>query len=150
MNRAKVLLIIVSILSGVSVSNTLNIVYVDVNSPNDPGTGSYVDPFRRIQHAIDSADVASEANASLVNFLDWVVFAAAWQSTPSSPNWNISCDIFPENGDGIVDIDDLATFMDQWLQLEVYSADIAPGGGDGIVNMLDFAVFAENWLWQQE
>ncbi len=56
MNRAKVLLIIVSILSGVSVSNALNIVYVDVNSPNAPGTGSYADPFRRIQHAIDSAD----------------------------------------------------------------------------------------------
>ncbi len=97
-----------------------------------------------------SADVATEVGASLVNFLDWAVFAAAWQSTPSSPNWNISCDIFPENGDGIVDIDDLAAFVDQWLQLGVYSADIAPGEGDSIVDMLDFAVFVQNWLWQQE
>lgn len=31
-------------------------IYVDANGPNDPGTGSYEDPFQRIQHAIDSAD----------------------------------------------------------------------------------------------
>ncbi len=31
-------------------------IYVDVNGPNDPGTGTYGDPFRRIQAAIDSAD----------------------------------------------------------------------------------------------
>lgn len=30
--------------------------YVDVNGPNDPGTGSYQDPFRRIQEAIDLSD----------------------------------------------------------------------------------------------
>lgn len=30
--------------------------YVDVNGPNDPGTGSYEDPFLRIQDAVDSAD----------------------------------------------------------------------------------------------
>ena len=97
-----------------------------------------------------SADVASEVSASLVNFLDWAVFAAAWQSVPSSSNWNVRCDIFPENGDGIVDIDDLAVFVDQWLQFGVYCADIAPSEGDNIVDMLDFAVFAQNWLWQQE
>lgn len=31
-------------------------IYVDVDGPNDPGTGSYLDPFRKIQDAIDSAD----------------------------------------------------------------------------------------------
>ncbi|MHC4666239.1 MAG: right-handed parallel beta-helix repeat-containing protein [Planctomycetota bacterium] len=31
-------------------------IYVDVNSPNDPGAGSYEDPFRRIQAAIDYAN----------------------------------------------------------------------------------------------
>lgn len=30
--------------------------YVDVNGPNVPGTGSYEDPYRRIQDAIDSVD----------------------------------------------------------------------------------------------
>ncbi|HIK59957.1 MAG TPA: hypothetical protein EYF98_04620, partial [Planctomycetes bacterium] len=27
--------------------------YVDVNSPNDPGTGTAADPYRYIQYAID-------------------------------------------------------------------------------------------------
>jgi len=31
------------------------VVYVDVNSPNVPGSGTYDDPFRRIQDALDSA-----------------------------------------------------------------------------------------------
>ena len=31
-------------------------IYVDVKGPNSPGTGSYTDPFRRIQDAIDAAD----------------------------------------------------------------------------------------------
>ncbi len=56
MYKAKVLLVTVLILSIVSVSYGLNVVYVDVNGPNDPGTGSYEDPFRRIQDGIDSAD----------------------------------------------------------------------------------------------
>ncbi len=30
--------------------------YVDVNGPNDPGVGSYEDPYRRIQDAIDLVD----------------------------------------------------------------------------------------------
>lgn len=30
--------------------------YVDVNGPNDPGSGNYEDPYRRIQDAIDSVD----------------------------------------------------------------------------------------------
>ena len=35
---------------------TAEIRYVDVNSPNDPGTGSYEDPCRRIQDAIEKVD----------------------------------------------------------------------------------------------
>lgn len=31
------------------------VIYVDDDSPNDPGTGTQLDPFRRIQNAIDSA-----------------------------------------------------------------------------------------------
>lgn len=55
MGKVKVLLIIVFISSIASVSNAINVVYVDVNSPNDPGTGTFDDPFRRIQDAIDTA-----------------------------------------------------------------------------------------------
>jgi hypothetical protein len=55
-SKAKAPLIIVFILSIASVSNALSIVYVDVNGPNDPGTGTFDDPFRRIQDAIDDAN----------------------------------------------------------------------------------------------
>ncbi len=46
---------ILFILCLVSISNASNIIYVDVNGPNDPGTGAFEDPFLRIQDAIDAA-----------------------------------------------------------------------------------------------
>lgn len=55
MDKIEVLLIIVLVLSIASVSNAINLIYVDVNGPNDPGTGTSNDPFRRIQNAIDAA-----------------------------------------------------------------------------------------------
>ena len=65
----------------------------------------------------------------------------------SSPNWNPKCDIAPQGGDGIVDIDDVIVLTEHWLQLGVYCADIAPlPEGDGTVNSLDFAEFAMHWL----
>jgi hypothetical protein len=90
------------------------------------------------------ADVWPNEGDGIVNLHDWAVFANAWQSTQSSPNWNPKCDIAPPGGDGDVNCVDLLSFTEQWLQL---SADIAPAPeGDGIVDMCDFAVFAENWL----
>jgi len=56
MFRTKALLGVLLVVSVVSISNAADIIYVDVNGPNEPGTGSYEDPFRRIQDAIDSAD----------------------------------------------------------------------------------------------
>jgi len=35
------------------------VIYVDANSPNDPGTGTASDPFRRIQDAINNDDTGS-------------------------------------------------------------------------------------------
>jgi len=51
------------------------------------------------------------------------------------------------NGDGCVDLEDLATLTDQWLDnSEQLSADICPyPDGDGVVNMDDFAAFARYW-----
>ncbi len=54
-DKIKILLIAVLVLSIASFSNAINIIYVDVNGPNDPGTGTFDDPFRRIQNAIDVA-----------------------------------------------------------------------------------------------
>jgi hypothetical protein len=64
-----------------------------------------------------SADVAPDEPDGFVDFLDWAVFANAWQSTcePPSANWNPKCDIAPAGGDGLVNIDDLTVFVSQWL-----------------------------------
>jgi hypothetical protein len=77
----------------------------------------------------------------------------------------LSADIWPDGGNGIVnfldwaifanqwqitrDVFDLAVFTEQWLKTgqSYLITDIAPDGdGDGIVNMADYAVLAENWL----
>jgi len=39
----------------VSSGRAANTIYVDVASPNDPGSGTFEDPFRRIQAAIDNS-----------------------------------------------------------------------------------------------
>jgi PKD repeat protein len=52
------------------------------------------------------------------------------------------------NHDGIVDFEDLALLVDDWLQTNsVFVGDIAPSpNGDGTVNLTDFARFAQDWL----
>lgn len=55
-NKTKTLLITAIVLSISSFSNASDIIYVDVNGPNKPGTGTFADPFRRIQDAIDVAN----------------------------------------------------------------------------------------------
>ncbi|MFZ0034922.1 MAG: hypothetical protein WAK60_08055 [Sedimentisphaerales bacterium] len=55
MDKAKILLITVLVLSIASFSNASNIIYVDVNGPNNPGSGTLEDPFRQIQAGINTA-----------------------------------------------------------------------------------------------
>lgn len=55
MDKAKFILITAIVLSITSLSKATDVIYVDVNGPNDPGSGTFNDPFRRIQDAIDSA-----------------------------------------------------------------------------------------------
>jgi hypothetical protein len=52
----KVYLIIAVLLSVAFVLNASNIIYVDANSPNEPGTGAFDDPFRKIQNAINNSN----------------------------------------------------------------------------------------------
>jgi hypothetical protein len=93
-----------------------------------------------------SADILPDENDGIVNFLDYVAFAAAWQATPASTNWNPDCDIAPEGGDNIVNVNDMLVFLQQWLQFGASYADTTPNGGDGIVNQLDYAALADTWL----
>jgi hypothetical protein len=55
-DKAKFILITALVLSIVSFSKASDVIYVDVNGPNDPGSGTFNDPFRRIQDAIDAAN----------------------------------------------------------------------------------------------
>ena len=55
MYKRKVLITAVFVCLAVSASNAANIIYVDVNSPNKPGIGTFGDPFRKIQDGINSA-----------------------------------------------------------------------------------------------
>lgn len=55
-NRASSLLAGVFLFLAVSVVSSANTIYVDTNSPNEPGAGTFDDPFRSIQDAIDDAN----------------------------------------------------------------------------------------------
>src|SRR3972149_518068 len=52
--KRKGVLILLILVSLTYISNGAGIIYVDVNGPNDPGSGSFSDPFRRIQEAINT------------------------------------------------------------------------------------------------
>lgn len=74
-----------------------------------------------------SSDVYPEGGDGLVNFRDWAVFAASCQDT--------------------INMDDVAAFLEQWLQFGAYCADMAPApDGDGRVDFLDVAILALHWL----
>ncbi len=48
----------------------------------------------------------------LVNFIDYAVFAAAWQSDSGDVNYNEACDLEDNNA---IDFDDLVLFCKDWL-----------------------------------
>jgi hypothetical protein len=49
-----------------------------------------------------------------VNFVDFAIFANAWQSQSGDANYDLACDLqLP--ADGTVDANDLAVFVDNWL-----------------------------------
>ena len=51
-----------------------------------------------------------------VDLVDFSVLAAAWGSSagpPADPSWNPACDLV---ADGVIDVDDLRAFAEQWLE----------------------------------
>jgi hypothetical protein len=52
--RKKYLVALLLLISAISPA-AANIIYEDCNGPNDPGTGTFEDPFRRIQDGINAA-----------------------------------------------------------------------------------------------
>lgn len=63
------------------------------------------------------ADIAPEGGDGVVDFLDLAVFAGAWLATPTSPNWNLKCDLAPQPiRDGKVDFADFAVLAEYWRE----------------------------------
>lgn len=86
-------------------------------------------------------------DVDVVNFKDFSLIAASWESVQGQPRFNRAADIWPAIGDGRVDIFDIIVFAHQWLTPVSGSADIAPlAKPDGIVNLLDLAAAAPYWV----
>jgi hypothetical protein len=63
------------------------------------------------------ADIAPEGGDGVVDYLDFLAFADAWQSTADSPNWNPAADLAPPGDpDGVIDSFDLTIFFENWLE----------------------------------
>ncbi len=125
-------------------------------NPGYTPTGNGPDESPRfVQESYLKGDLSQDHR---VNFEDLVILREQWLSN------EIPADIWPVDGDGIVDFFDwavfanqwkvtvdfeaLADFAEQWLKtgIQYCIADIAPDDGDRTVNLLDFALLAENWF----
>ena len=58
--------------------------------------------------------VADLHSDGLVNFRDFAIFAAAWQSMPGDPEYNLECEL-DQPPNGFINAADLAVFADRWL-----------------------------------
>ena len=103
-----------------------NDLHIDVNSickdAGDPN-GSYdeldFDGENRIYYGcVDiGADeyylsLADFDDDGIVNFVDYSIFAAAWQSEPNDSDYNEDCDLVDNNS---IDVSDLSVFSEDWL-----------------------------------
>ncbi|MBN1125749.1 MAG: choice-of-anchor D domain-containing protein [Sedimentisphaerales bacterium] len=72
------------------------------------------------------------------------VYGGTGQASRSPIGWSLASDL---NNDGIADVVDLITELNDWL-MEECSACPGDLNADGQVDLADFAIFAENWLGQ--
>lgn len=70
-----------------------------------------------------------------VNFIDYAIFAAAWQSESGKSNYNEDCDL--ENNNSI-DMNDLALFCEDWLWEKAWDEGwmMCMGGGSTLKSMM--------------
>jgi len=92
----------------------------DAGDPNGSyGSETDIDDERRIEYGrVDmgadeyywsSADFDDDG---IVNFIDYAIFAVAWQTEPNDANYNDVCDLQDNNN---IDFNDLVLFCDDWL-----------------------------------
>lgn len=82
-------------------------------------------------------DKSTDINGDgIVNYGDFSLQAAAWQSTEDQPGWDPNSDI---NNDNVVDINDLQKVAFDWLHI---TGDL---DDDGFINYVDFGIFSSGW-----
>jgi hypothetical protein len=89
----------------------------DVNSLLDVNSITHV----RIIDVVGYVQPADFFGDGIVNFTDYSIFAASYLSEPSDENWNQDCDI-SQPADNIIDMPDLAWFVDEWLNENNYAS----------------------------
>ncbi|HLB73633.1 MAG TPA: right-handed parallel beta-helix repeat-containing protein, partial [Sedimentisphaerales bacterium] len=112
----------------------------DTGDPNGSyGSETDIDDEKRIEYGrVDmGADEYYLSNADfdddgIVNFIDYAVFAAAWQTEPADVNYNDVCDLQDNNN---IDFNDLALFCEDWLWEKGWSDGwmmlVGSSGGEG-------------------
>jgi len=68
-------------------------------------------------------------NDDIVNFIDYAIFAAAWQSESGDDNYNEDCDLEDDNS---IDYSDLALFCEDWLWQAGWTKTFASGMGSAM------------------
>jgi parallel beta-helix repeat protein len=100
------------------------------NDRIDIGADEYV-PY------VPVVDKSTDINGDgIVDYRDFALQAAAWQSLQGAGAWNADCDI---NNDNVVNIDDLQKVAFDWLYI---TGDL---DDDGIINYVDFGIFSGAW-----
>jgi hypothetical protein len=64
---------------------------------------------------------------NFVNFIDYAIFAAAWQTSQGDPNYNSLCNLAADNN--TIDYNDLRVFCADWLWQAGWTLDVAGGAG---------------------
>ena len=105
----------------VRIGNTLNTVFPAEVGPT--GWVGNIDEIAVYNHALTPAEI-KDVSKTWVNFVDFAVFAPHWLDIGcSEPDW---CDCADLTADGVVDLNDLRAFADNWLPsrplilLEIY------------------------------
>ena len=65
--------------------------------------------------------LADVDNDGCVGILDLVKLSYAWNSNPSTGNWDIDCDIAPIGGDECIDLKDFSVISNQWNTVTTYA-----------------------------
>ena len=89
----------------------------DVNELLDVNSITHV----RITDVVGYVEPADFYGDGIVNFIDYIIFTAAYPSEPGNENWNEDCDI-SNPSDGIINSDDFEVFIGKWLNENDFSS----------------------------